>query len=147
MFSHWIVSYSWDPIGCSPLPPQAPLSMGILQARKLDCVASSFSRGSFNKGVKPKSPALASTFFMDWSTGNLYITLLIIYIHTYMLPGESLWAEEHGGLYSPCGHSHTWLSHWAQHSIYIQHIYVYISLTKYNWGIRHINHIYIIWHL
>ena len=37
---------------------QAPLSVGILQARILEWVAISFSRGSSNPGIKPRSPAL-----------------------------------------------------------------------------------------
>jgi len=37
---------------------QAPLSLGILQARILEWVAFPFSRGSSNPGIEPKSPAL-----------------------------------------------------------------------------------------
>ena len=37
---------------------QAPLSMGILQARKLEWVSMPSSRGSSNSGTKPRSPAL-----------------------------------------------------------------------------------------
>ena len=42
---------------CS-LACQAPLSMGILQARKLEWVPMPSSRGSSNPGTKPRSPAL-----------------------------------------------------------------------------------------
>ena len=37
---------------------QAPLSMGILQARILEWVAMPFSRESFNPGIEPRSPTL-----------------------------------------------------------------------------------------
>ena len=37
---------------------QAPLSMGILQARILEWVAISFSRRSFQPRIEPRSPAL-----------------------------------------------------------------------------------------
>ena len=35
-----------DPMGCSPVAQQDPLSMGFLQARILEWVAMPFSRGS-----------------------------------------------------------------------------------------------------
>ena len=42
-----------------PAARQAPLSMGILQARILEWVAMPSSRGIFpNPGIEPKSPAL-----------------------------------------------------------------------------------------
>ena len=44
-----------DPVDCSP--PGSPVH-GILQARILEWVAISFSRGSSNPGIKPRSPAL-----------------------------------------------------------------------------------------
>ena len=44
-----------DPVDCSP---QTPLSVGILQARMLEWVAMSSSRGSSNLGIKPRSHAL-----------------------------------------------------------------------------------------
>ena len=37
---------------------QAPLSMGILQARLLEWIAISFSRGSSQPGIEPRSPTL-----------------------------------------------------------------------------------------
>ena len=42
---------------------QAPLSMGILQARILEWLAVPFSRGSSRPGIKPTCPALAGRFF------------------------------------------------------------------------------------
>ena len=44
-----------DPMGCSP--PGFSVH-GILQARKLEWVAISFSRGLPNSGIKPASPTL-----------------------------------------------------------------------------------------
>ena len=45
---------------CNPMDYslQAPLSMGILQARILEWVAISFFRGSSLPGIQPRSPAL-----------------------------------------------------------------------------------------
>ena len=42
---------------------QAPLSMGILQARILEWVAISFSRDLPDTGIQLASPALAGGFF------------------------------------------------------------------------------------
>ena len=49
-----------DPIDCSP--PGSSVH-GISQARILEWVAISFSRGSSNPGIKPMSPALEGRFF------------------------------------------------------------------------------------
>ena len=46
-----------DPMDCSP--PDSSVH-GILQARILEWVATSFSKGSSQTGVEPSSPALAS---------------------------------------------------------------------------------------
>ena len=53
--SHWVVSNS-----CNPwtVAHKAPLSMGLFQARILEWVAISFSKGSSETGVEPKFPAL-----------------------------------------------------------------------------------------
>ena len=46
----------WDPVDCSP--PGSSIH-GILQARTLEWVAISFSRGIFSDpGIEPRSPAL-----------------------------------------------------------------------------------------
>ena len=58
--------------------PQAPLSMGILQARILEWVAISSSRGSSQIGIKLmslSSPALAGRFFTTALLGNPFITI------------------------------------------------------------------------
>ena len=54
-FSHKVVSESCDPVDCSP--PGSSVH-GISQARILEWVAISFSRGFPDLGIKPQSPAL-----------------------------------------------------------------------------------------
>ena len=44
-----------DPMDCSPSSSSVH---GILRTRILEWVAISFSRGSFNPGIEPRSPAL-----------------------------------------------------------------------------------------
>ena len=41
---------------------------GISQARILEWVTISFSRRSFDPGIKPTSPALAGRYFYHWIT-------------------------------------------------------------------------------
>ena len=50
---------------------QAPLSMGILQARILECVAMSSSRGSSNPGIKPRSSALQANSLLSEPPGKV----------------------------------------------------------------------------
>ena len=52
-FSHSVVSDS-----ATPCSPPGPSVHGILQARMLEWVAISFSRGSSCPGIEPGSPAL-----------------------------------------------------------------------------------------
>ena len=62
------MSDSCDPIDCSP-----PVSSvhGISQARKMEWVAISFSRGiSPHPGIEPVSPALAGRFFKTEPPGK-----------------------------------------------------------------------------
>ena len=47
---------------------QAPLSMGILQARILEWVAMPSSRGSSHPEIEPKSPTLQVSYFTIWAT-------------------------------------------------------------------------------
>ena len=49
---------------------------GISQARILEWVALSFSRGSFHPGIEPVSPALADGFFTTVLPGSHHTTLL-----------------------------------------------------------------------
>ena len=53
------------PTLCDPMDYSQPGSSvhGISQARILDWVAISFSRGSFDLGIEPASPALAGGLF------------------------------------------------------------------------------------
>ena len=55
-----------DPIDCSPLGSSVH---GIPQARVLEWVSISFSRGSSLAGIEPTSPALAGKFFTTESPG------------------------------------------------------------------------------
>ena len=55
VLSHSAVSDSATPW---TVAHQAPLSLGILQAGILEWVTMPSSRGSFNPGIKPRSPAL-----------------------------------------------------------------------------------------
>ena len=52
----------WDPMNCS----QAPLSMGILQARILEWIAMPSSRGLPNPGIEPGLSCL-----LHWKAGSL----------------------------------------------------------------------------
>ena len=49
---------------------QAPLSMGILQARILEWVASSFPGDRPNPGIEPRSPALLADFLLTELQGK-----------------------------------------------------------------------------
>ena len=51
MLSHFSPTL-WDPIDCNP--PGSSVR-GILQARILECVTISFSRGSSHPGIEPES--------------------------------------------------------------------------------------------
>ena len=63
----------YDPTGCS-LPGSSV--HGISQARILEWVAISSSRGFPNPGIEPESPALQADFFTHWAMGEVpYLTL------------------------------------------------------------------------
>ena len=51
---------------------------GISQAKILEWVAISFSRGSFDLGIEPLSPALAGRFFATEPPGKLSKSHLIM---------------------------------------------------------------------
>ena len=51
---------------------QAPLSIGILQARILEWVSISFSRDLPNPGIKPRSPALQADPLPSEPPGKLF---------------------------------------------------------------------------
>ena len=63
-----IVSDSWRPRG---LWPTRPLFHGILQARTLEWVATSFSRGSYWPRDWTCVSCSASRFFTTWATYNI----------------------------------------------------------------------------
>ena len=59
---------------------QAPLSMGILQARILEWVARPSSRGSSSSRIEPKtpmSPALAGRFFTTNATQEALLDTVV----------------------------------------------------------------------
>ena len=64
----------FDPMGCSP--PGSPVH-GILQARILEWIAISFSRGSSQPGIKHESPSLQADFLASELPGKLKT-----YVHT-----------------------------------------------------------------
>ena len=91
-----------DPMDCSP--PGSSVH-GIFQARILELVAISYSRGSSHPGIKPRYPALAGEFFTTEPLGSL--------IYLYLFGGgngkplqysclensmdrEAWWATVHG---------------------------------------------------
>ena len=70
-----------DPMDCSP--PDSSVH-GILQARILEWVAISFSRGLPQPGIEPTSPALASGFFTSERPGKPICTCSIYISMLYM---------------------------------------------------------------
>ena len=64
----------WDPMDCAH---QAPLSMGILQARTLEWVAMPSSRGSSQPRDRTKVFCIADRFFTVWATGEALVVLHI----------------------------------------------------------------------
>ena len=82
-FSHQIVSDSWNAMDCS-LPDS--FVHGILQARILEWVAISFSRGSSQPRDRSQVSCIAGRFFTNWATRealsqftHLYFTMLHFY--------------------------------------------------------------------
>ena len=77
-FSHvWLCATPWT-VAC-----QAPLSMGILQARIEEWVAMPSSRGSSLLGIEPeflRSPALAGEFFTTNATWEAPYRLPMLYL-------------------------------------------------------------------
>ena len=63
---------------CDPMEPrQAPLSMGILQARTLEWVAMTSPPGDLsNPGTEPRSPALQADSLLSEKPGKPYSTIL-----------------------------------------------------------------------
>ena len=67
--SHSVVSDSWHPMDCSP--PGSSVH-GISQARILEWVAISFSRGSSWSRDRSQVSCIAGRFFTVWTTGEAY---------------------------------------------------------------------------
>ena len=62
-------------------PPGSSVQ-GIVQARVLEWVAISFSKGSSRPGTEPASPALAGRFFATEPLGKQYIIIPILLMET-----------------------------------------------------------------
>ena len=69
--SHSVVSDSCDPMDWSP-PGSSVL--GIFQARILEWIAISFSRGSFRPRNWAQVPCIAGTFFTDWAMREAHMS-------------------------------------------------------------------------
>ena len=64
-----------DPIDCSP--PDSSVH-GIFQARILECLAISFSRGLPDPGIEPRSPALQAGFFFSMPNYSLLLAMFLL---------------------------------------------------------------------
>ena len=64
---------------------QAPLSMGILQARILEWVAISSFRDLLNPGIEPRSPALAGKFFTTSTTWFIIWSKIVILLYSLLI--------------------------------------------------------------
>ena len=77
--SRSVMSDSLCPMNCSL--PGSPVH-GIFQAKVLEWVAISFSRGSSRSGIEPSSPALAGKFFTVWANRKtIFFFKVNVYIH------------------------------------------------------------------
>ena len=87
-----------NPVDCSP--PGFSIH-GILQARMLEWVASSFSRGSSRPRDRTQVSRIAGRCFYLWASReypNLPDTILLLYNYSPSVISESLWPHE---IYSP----------------------------------------------
>ena len=111
----------WVVILCDLMDSSPPGSSvhGIIQARILEWVAISFSRGSSQQGIESASPALAGGFFTTEPLGKPLIynyTLIYIILEKKMATHSSIlawiipWTEEPGRLQYIGRKSRTWLS-------------------------------------
>ena len=120
-----------DPMNCSP---QAPLSIGILQARILEWVAVSFSRGSFpTQGSNPGLPHCRRIFYQlshKWS-------LRILEWVAYLFSSGSSWPRNRTRVSCITGRFFTnWAIREAPYS-YTCYTYVYKSFfTMLDKGLR-----------
>ena len=79
MLSHSVVSNSLQPHGL--YPRQAPLSMGILQARILEWVSSPPPGDLPDPGIKPRSPSLQVDSLQSKPPGKPSNDYIYIYIN------------------------------------------------------------------
>ena len=89
------LSHVWLFVTPQSVACQAPLSMGNLQARKLEWVAMPSSRGSSNPGTKPGSPALQADSLPSEPPGKSKNTGVC---SQSLLQGNFLFQESNQGL-------------------------------------------------
>ena len=88
-FSCWVTSNSCDPMGCISAGSSVRV---ISQARKLEWVAISFSRGSYRHRDQTLVSCTAGEFFTDWATREApQWPLVIIVISNLTVRTESKW--------------------------------------------------------
>ena len=80
LFSCWVVSDSF--VIPWTVAHQAPLSNGIFQARILECVAISFSRGSSWPRDWTRVPCIGKQILYHWATRQVQLCIPYTYIHT-----------------------------------------------------------------
>ena len=114
-----------DPIDCS-LPGSSV--HGIFQARVLEWVAISFSRGSSQSKDRTRVSCIAGRCFTIWATREAQEIYIYIYIHTHI----------YTYIYT---HTHIYTYIYTHTHIYI-HIYIYTHIYIYIYTHTH-THIYI----
>ena len=83
-FSRYVISDSCDPMDCSLLGSSV---RGIFQARVLEWIAISFSRGSSRPRNRTRVSRIAGRRFTIWATReahtHVYMYINILYVHIY----------------------------------------------------------------
>ena len=83
----------WDPVNCS-LPSSSV--HGILQARKLERVAISFSRGCSQPRDQIQVSCIAVSLFTDWATREALMVISLSKLRQIVKEREAWHAEVHG---------------------------------------------------
>ena len=79
------------PVGCSP--PSSSV-YGTLQARILEWVAISFSRGSSQPRVRTQVSYIAGRLFNLWATREAQYIVLLDYYRVYGIPRPEYWSGQ-----------------------------------------------------
>ena len=77
-----------DPMDCIPLGSSV---CGIFQARILEWVAISFSRGTSWPRARTGVSCIAGRFFTDWTTTEAYITILVVHYFSNITELKTDW--------------------------------------------------------